>query len=724
MAFDWHNPDYAAVYAERAARLVRIRERPELLPGLREHYRTDPASFISDWGVTSDPRAKAFGRPVEMPFVLFDRQREMIGFVLDRMRAREPGIIEKSRDCGASWLIVCLATTLCLFEPGTVVGFGSSKEDKIDRSGDPDSLFWKARFFLSHLPPEFRGNWDESRHSAHMRIAFPDSGSAIVGEAGDEIGRGGRSSLYIIDESAHLERPQLIEASLASNTLSRIDVSTPAGRANAFAEKRFSGRVPVFSFRWQSDPRKGPEWYRRQCELLDPVTRAQEIDLSYDASVEGILIPTEWVQAAIDAHRKLGTEISGSRRAALDVADEGRDKCAFIGRHGVLIEHAEQWSGRNGDIYQTTIRAINTCEQHGYGGFDYDADGLGAGVRGDAVQVNLQRRATGKREIEAEPFRGSGAVYDPDGEMVEGRTNRDFFSNLKAQAWWALRLRFQATHRAVVEGMQVHPDEIISIDPNLSELTALTVELSQPTYSVNSVGRIVVDKAPDGTASPNLADAVMIAFAPLRPSPLIRADAMLQTRPDSPMREPVEPPEVCDAIFASVAAGLGAELDALGMVVGAFKKPSQLWVLDWGLLQIESGTLAGLWAMLEQWCESFEPRCHAIYGVIEPLIEPAGTGAILCEQARQQDIATMAIDSAALSVMTLPQRVVAASAYLHGGSVLLTRAAHEQVTTHKGITRNHLLHQLAAFGAEQQPEPGVLLAALSNAVLAALVEKP
>ncbi len=43
----------------------------------------------------------------------------------------------------------------------------------------------------------------------------------------------------------------------------------------------------------------------------------------------------------------------------------------------------------------------------------------------------------------------------------------------------------------------------------------LIVELSQPTYSVNGVGKIVVDKKPDGTKSPNLADSAMIAFAPI-----------------------------------------------------------------------------------------------------------------------------------------------------------------------------------------------------------------
>lgn len=70
----------------------------------------------------------------------------------------------------------------------------------------------------------------------------------------------------------------------------------------------------------------------------------------------------------------------------------------------------------------------------------------------------------------------------------------------------ALRLRFQATYRAVVEGMPYDPDSIISIDPGLPELNSLLAEISQPTYSINRVGKILVDKTPEGGASPNLAD--------------------------------------------------------------------------------------------------------------------------------------------------------------------------------------------------------------------------
>ncbi|MFX9188902.1 terminase, partial [Acinetobacter baumannii] len=79
-----------------------------------------------------------------------------------------------------------------------------------------------------------------------------------------------------------------------------------------------------------------------------------------------------------------------------------------------------------------------------------------------------------------------------------------------------LGLRFQETFRAL-DGRDYDPDMIISLsseDIDAKELALLTTELSQPTYTKNGVGKILVNKQPDGTASPNRADSVMICFNP------------------------------------------------------------------------------------------------------------------------------------------------------------------------------------------------------------------
>ncbi|MFH5068597.1 TerL protein [Enterobacter cloacae complex sp. 2024EL-00215] len=520
--FDFRKPDYTAVYEWRMERLERIRKAPEMLPALREFYRNNPAQFIIDWGMTTDPRNLDFGLPVSIPFLLFPKQEEWINWIMERRKGLENGLTEKSREMGLSWTSIGLACSLCLFNKEMVIGFGSRKEEYVDSTGSPKALFWKARKFVEMLPVEFRGGWNYKKHAPYMRVEFPESGSVITGEAGDNIGRGDRTTLYFVDESAFLKRPMLIEASLSQTTRCRIDLSSVNGMANPFAQKRHSGKIPVFTFHWRSDPRKDDEWYRKECDKIDnPVVVAQELDLNYSASAEGVLIPSEWVQAAVDAHITLGILPTGKRLGAMDVADEGRDKNSFSTRHGFLLENVREWSGVGSDIYQSVEKVFGFCEEDRLEEFRFDEDGLGAGVRGDARAINELRKAEQRSIMLATPFRGSGGVFDPEDEAVRGdngqnaRLNKDFFANAKAQSWWHLRKLFRNTYRAVVEKMPYDPDEIISISSAMESKDKLIIELSQPTYSINGVGKISVNKQPDGTKSPNLADSVMINYAPM-----------------------------------------------------------------------------------------------------------------------------------------------------------------------------------------------------------------
>lgn len=331
--FDFKNPDYQMVFEWRMERLLRIRQHPEMLPALKQFYRTNPAQFIIDWGMTTDPRNIDYGLPVTIPFLLFPKQEEWIHWIMERWGKRENGITEKSREMGLSWTAIGMACSLCLFNKEMVIGFGSRKEEYVDSTGDPKALFWKARKFVETLPVEFRGSWNEKKHAPYMRVEFPETGAVIKGEAGDNIGRGDRTTLYLVDEAAFLQRPLLIDAALSQTTRCRIDLSSVNGMANPFAQKRHGGKIPVFTFHWSSDPRKDDEWYRRECEKIDnPVVVAQELDLNYSASAEGVLIPSDWVQAAVDAHIRLGIQPTGKRLGAMDVADEGRDKNAFSTR--------------------------------------------------------------------------------------------------------------------------------------------------------------------------------------------------------------------------------------------------------------------------------------------------------------------------------------------------------------------------------------------------------
>jgi len=514
---DFKNPDYSRIFKRRLKALSTLRQQPCKVPALMQYYRAHPAQFISDWGCTFDPRNVERGLPAIIPFVLFPRQAEWVEWFVLKWRSQQPGLTEKSRDMGMSWLSVATAATICLFNEGVVAGFGSRKEEYVDKIGSPKSLFWKARKFIELLPIEFKGGWDVSKHAPHMRILFPNTGSAMTGESGDGIGRGDRCSFYFVDEAAFLERPLLVDASLSQTTNCRIDLSSVNGMGNPFAQKRHSGKLDVFVFDWRDDPRKDEVWYQKQVAILSPTVVAQEIDRNYNASVEGVIIPNEWIQSAIDAHLKLGITPSGVRHGALDVADRGEDLNAFCGRYGIVLEYIEEWSGKLDDIFATTQRAFHLCEDYQYDWFYYDGDGLGAGVRGDARVIN-ERRA---RPLVVEMFRGSDGVTHPNERVNagedEGRTNKDYFANAKAQWWWSLRKRFKATHDAV-KGKAYQADELISLPSGLTELGKLTSELSRPTYMFNGAGKMLVDKAPCGTKSPNLADAVMMCFSGYRSS--------------------------------------------------------------------------------------------------------------------------------------------------------------------------------------------------------------
>lgn len=315
---------------------MRMRADPAIAAGLKEFYKDHPVEFITQWCITFDPRNAEVGLPTTMPFLLFPKQAEFINWLRDRWLGREDGLAEKSRDMGVSWLCVAFAVWMWLFHPGTVAGFGSRKEEYVDDLNDPKSLFWKARQLISLLPVEFRPvGWDPKKHAPFMTIKNPENGATIVGESGDNIGRGNRTSIYFKDESAFYERAESIDAALSQTSNCKIDVSTPNGNGNPFYRKRHSGKVKVFTFHWRDDPRKGPEWYAKQVNDLDAVVLAQEVDIDYNASTSDAWISGELIERA-QAKGAADVEVNGPWMIGVDAAHMGDDESGISRRRGLL----------------------------------------------------------------------------------------------------------------------------------------------------------------------------------------------------------------------------------------------------------------------------------------------------------------------------------------------------------------------------------------------------
>lgn len=334
---DWKAPDYAPIWQARLDRLQRLRGDPGLIPAIKAHYKDNPVDFINDWCCTTDPRNLERGLEAVMPFLLFNRQQEFIEWTFERWRGREDGVVEKSRDMGVSWLCVAFGAWMWLFYPGTVVGFGSRKEEYVDKLGDPKSLFWKIRELIELLPTELKPiRYSQKTCAPSMRIINPENGAVIVGEAGENIGRGNRTSVYFLDEAAYIERPDAVDAALSQTSNCKIHVSTPNGAGNPFYRKRHGGKLPVFIFDWHDDPRKDQAWYEKQKATLDPVIVAQEIDRDYTASVSNAWIDGQMVRDCM-GRGPADVQAIGPLMVGVDVARFGDDKSCITFRKGRVV---------------------------------------------------------------------------------------------------------------------------------------------------------------------------------------------------------------------------------------------------------------------------------------------------------------------------------------------------------------------------------------------------
>lgn len=534
---NWPAP-VVPVYVWRAQQLEKFRKAPVLATGAKAYYRRNKADFIAHWVDTYDPRVAGTGRPARMPFLMFPKQLELISFLDDCVGSQANGLIEKCRDMGATWACAAWSVATWLLEPGVSIGWGSRKEDLVDRIGDADSIFEKMRMIVYGLPRQFwpRG-FNPARHMTHMKFINPENESSITGESGDNIGRGGRKLIYFKDESAHYARPELIEAALGDNTNVQIDISSVAGPGNVFYRRRMSGldwspevgcdpnRTNVFVMDWRDHPAKDQAWYERRRQKAEDEGLlhlfAQEVDRDYFSAIEGVIIEADWVNSSVDAHIKLGLTPSGPHVASLDVADGGGDTNAACIRQDILIKRVEEWGAR--DTAKTTQRALGLCKEYKAASLEYDVIGIGAGVKAETNRLRDDNKLP--KGLRVSPWNAGAEPVGPRERLikndVESPRNEDFFENLKAQAWWQTRRRFEITHRALTEpNFTWKPSDIISISSGIKNLAKLKQELSQPTFCQSASMKLMVDKTPDGTPSPNLADSVIMN---VWPAPVPRA---------------------------------------------------------------------------------------------------------------------------------------------------------------------------------------------------------
>lgn len=511
---DWHDPDYEPIYAWRNWNLARLRRGGQpAWDAAFAYYRTHPIEAIEDWITTYDPRLANRGVNAYVPFILFPSQRKCILWMWELYKAGKEGIIEKSRDCGASWLTISFAWWLWTFHDGVQIGFGSRKEGLVDSIGDPDSLLQKMRIILERLPVELKPiGFKPNEDVPFRRIKNRENKSLIIGQGGRNIGRGGRSTLYFVDEAAFLEYPDDAEAALSANADAKIWVSTPNGTGNPFYRKRFSGHFAVFTFMWTDDPRKDQAWYDNKKRTLEPEVLASEVDLDYEASGGDMVIPALWVKASRALAKQfaedglLPTAPDDGGIAGLDVAAGGAAKTVLIPRYGVVVGMSVAWSDE--DTIDVAGRARDTAWHAGCGLIKFDSIGVGRGV--SAAFRRMTGIVTQGVNVGDTPTR----TRWPDGKLA-----KDKFTNLKAELCWTVRDRLRRTYEHWLHyngegGLQHDVDDLLLLPDD----NALAAELSLPRYTHTESGKIQIESkrqmATRGIASPDHFDALILSFAP------------------------------------------------------------------------------------------------------------------------------------------------------------------------------------------------------------------
>lgn len=257
--------------------------------------------------------------------------------------------------------------------------------------------------------------------------------------------------------------------------------------------------------------------------VLKVIQAAKEEDYdSYMHIYEGVplddddesVIKRSHIMAAIDGHKALGIEITGTKRLGFDVADSGEDACAMIETHGSLTIFTDMWKAKEDELLKSCTR-VWTRARDNNARIIYDAIGVGATAGAKFNELN----ASNNQRVEHSKFFAGGSVAKPEVQYARsGIKNKDYFANIKAQAWSLIADRFRNTYNAIRNGEKFDESDMIFIDSSVEYLNQLIDELTAPKKDYDNAGRIKVESKKDlkkrDVSSPNLADAFVMGNLP------------------------------------------------------------------------------------------------------------------------------------------------------------------------------------------------------------------
>jgi len=235
--------------------IERAKEDPAYANELWVMCSRDLLFWVNTFVMTYNPRLVP--KSTVIPWITYPFQDPAFDEIKDAIELGFDELSEKSRDMGASWGYLIVIAWLWLFRQYQAFRMMSRNEDLVDKTEDPDALFWKVMFIIKHLPSWMRPEYNKT----HLHLKNLDNDSTMDGcSTTGDAARGGRCTAMLIDEFAAVVEGDAVLSSTRDVTKCRLFNSTHKGASTAFYRLSV-GKIRKLVLHWSLHPEKARGLY-------------------------------------------------------------------------------------------------------------------------------------------------------------------------------------------------------------------------------------------------------------------------------------------------------------------------------------------------------------------------------------------------------------------------------------------------------------------------------
>ncbi len=238
-----------------------------------------------------------------VPFITWEIQDRLITEIMACIKEGRDLIIDKSRQMGASWIVLACLHHLWLFRPDSKILELSRTESYVDDAGNMKALFQKHDYINKWLPA-----WmcppkclPGGKYRRRMHLDNVLNGGAINGEATTKnAARGDTRTVILLDEFCVVENGPAMRKATDDVAACRI-INGTAHAGSEYSRWVTEKTTKVFTMPWWEHPDKGRNrkvdyesftksyfitspWYEDQKKRRDPQSLAEEVDMNHQGA--------------------------------------------------------------------------------------------------------------------------------------------------------------------------------------------------------------------------------------------------------------------------------------------------------------------------------------------------------------------------------------------------------------------------------------------------------